>query len=239
MASNAVTFACDYGRTILFVGAHCDDIEIGCGGTAAKLVAAGRKVAFAIAAACGPEREKEARESIVRLGLNPQEHIFFGAARTGHLGEHQNDLRRWLAGLRDKLQPDAVFVHHPDNNPDHEAAFKLVIRCCITETILTYWIPQVDTRRTAFLPNLTEDISNYIETKLKLCACHRTQSAKPVYLNPDFLKAIAFCFFVEANSVVGSNPQGYSEAFHIHTLRRPQTALTNNSRSWEELQGLE
>ena len=41
------------GRRILFLGAHADDIEIGCGGTAAKYAAAGRAIAFAQAADCG------------------------------------------------------------------------------------------------------------------------------------------------------------------------------------------
>ncbi len=50
---------------ILFVGAHCDDIEIGCGGTAAKYSEKGKQIAFAIAT---PEdngtKENLARSSI-------------------------------------------------------------------------------------------------------------------------------------------------------------------------------
>ena len=54
---------------VLFLGAHCDDIEIGCGGTAAKLKAEGRTFAFAIATDCGDQRSNEARAAAAHLAL--------------------------------------------------------------------------------------------------------------------------------------------------------------------------
>ncbi len=52
-----------YGSKFLFVGAHCDDIEIGCGGTAAKLASMRRAVTFAVATDCGAVRQHEARKA--------------------------------------------------------------------------------------------------------------------------------------------------------------------------------
>jgi len=61
-----------YGERVLFIGAHPDDIEIGCGGTAAKFIGEGKAIAFAIASfhpVDGKIREAEAKEAASKLGL--------------------------------------------------------------------------------------------------------------------------------------------------------------------------
>jgi len=78
----------------------------------------------------------------------------------------------------------------------------------------------MDTRRTEFSPNVTEDISEYMETKLRMCACHNSQAGKGIYLDPGTLTATAFLFFKEAHSTPKSKLSGHAEAFHIHILRR-------------------
>lgn len=76
---------------ILFVGAHCDDIEIGCGGTAAKFAASGHPIAFAIATpdrggAKEEERRTEATNAAAQLGLSEANGtLFFGSFPDGDL----------------------------------------------------------------------------------------------------------------------------------------------------------
>src|SRR5271163_3968538 len=85
-----VDLVMDFGDRILFIGAHCDDIEIGCGGTAAKLAAMGRSVAFAIAADCGAGRRAEAIEAAAKLGLKEEEAtVWFGGLPDRLLYQHQ------------------------------------------------------------------------------------------------------------------------------------------------------
>ncbi|HXM61769.1 MAG TPA: PIG-L deacetylase family protein [Terriglobales bacterium] len=217
----------DYGTNILFLGAHCDDIEIGCGGTATKLSALGCKITFAVATNCGPHREDEAREAASKLGLRESDgRICFGGIPDGYLDQEKDELQKWLDALRRTIQPDTVFVHHPDNNSDHETLFKVAIRCFNEQTVLQYYVPQLDTRRTSFPANVTEDIGSYIETKLEMCACHKSQADKPIYLHPEVLRANALVFFVEAHSTPKSVTSiGYAEAFRVHLLRRPSNGF--------------
>jgi len=216
----------DFGDRILFIGAHCDDIEIGCGGTAAKLAAMDRAVAFAIAADCGAERRAEAIEAAAMLGLKEEEAtVRFGGLPDRLLCQHQPQLQRWMDELREGFGPTTVFVHHFDNNEDHQAVFKTAIRSFNHQTILQYYVPQMDTRRTEFSPHLTQDISKYWDTKLAMCACHRSQMEKGIYLDPESLEYHAALWFKEANSASCSRTKGYAEAFHIHIVRSVHPAL--------------
>jgi LmbE family N-acetylglucosaminyl deacetylase len=216
----------DYGPRVLFIGAHCDDIEIGCGGTAAKLSALGCEISFAIASDSGPHRKDEAKEAAAKLGLTEENgRVLFGNIPDRYLDQEKDELQRWFEELKRIRQPDTVFVHHKDNNPDHETVFTVAIRCFNEQTVLQYYIPQLDTRRTSFSPNVTEDITDHIATKLAMCACHKSQSDKPIYLDPEVLKANALVFFVEAHATPKSLKKfGYAEAFRVQVLRRPRSS---------------
>jgi LmbE family N-acetylglucosaminyl deacetylase len=101
------------GTRIMFLGAHYDDIEIGCGGTAAKLAAAGHAIAFAIAADCGAVRKKEATAAATLLKLSEAKGtLFLGLIPNGRLEERQDVLQNWLKVVSDQFKPDTVFVHH-------------------------------------------------------------------------------------------------------------------------------
>jgi LmbE family N-acetylglucosaminyl deacetylase len=97
---------------ILFVGAHCDDIEIGCGGTAAKFAASGNQMAFAIATRDrdvmkAERRRAEAVKAATLLGLSETtETLFFGPFVDGELKQEDNKLREWLKLVCNKFNPD-------------------------------------------------------------------------------------------------------------------------------------
>jgi LmbE family N-acetylglucosaminyl deacetylase len=117
------------GRRILFLGARADDIEIGCGGTAAKLATAGRAIAFAQAADCGAARRREAGAAAALLKLSEAGGtLFFGPIPDGRLEERKDVLRNWLADVAGRFQPDTVFVHRgDDSHPDHVALYEAAI----------------------------------------------------------------------------------------------------------------
>jgi LmbE family N-acetylglucosaminyl deacetylase/class 3 adenylate cyclase/tetratricopeptide (TPR) repeat protein len=205
------------GNRILFLGAHCDDTEIGCGGTAAKYAAAGCAVAFAIAANCGPERRNEAQAAAGRLGLKIADNsLFFGFIPDGRLAEAQDVLQNWLKDVVERFSPDTVFVHHgADTHPDHEALYRVSIRVFNRQNLLLYSIPKLAAQATPFQANYYEDISEFLQTKLELCACHVSQAAKSIYLNPSQIKAVAQVAYLSGFGQSG----GYAEAFKIHVTR--------------------
>ncbi len=125
-SSREDVFAKYAGKNVLAVGAHPDDIELGCGGTLARLARAGARVTMAVV--CIPSnvrtRRREAIQAAKLLGceirfLNPDR-----PSRVEDLKTHQ------LVGLLDavvkELQPAAMFTHsltglHLDHKLTHEA----------------------------------------------------------------------------------------------------------------------
>jgi bacillithiol biosynthesis deacetylase BshB1 len=116
---------------VLAIGAHPDDVELGCGGTIAKLARAGRRVGIlhltlgeAGTRGTVETRRREAEAAAAALGAATLEFLDFGdgALRTG-LAE-ENAL---IAVLR-RLRPELVFAPTPaDRHPDHARAHRLVL----------------------------------------------------------------------------------------------------------------
>jgi len=207
------------GERILFLGAHCDDSEIGCGGTAAKMAATGHVIAFAVAADCGRVRKKEATAAAHQLNLSEANNtLFFGLIPVNRLEERKDVLQNWLESIEEQFQPDTVFVHHrSDTHADHKTLYEVSIRVFKKETILTYHIPKLAQEATPFQPNQFEDISSFIKNKLLLCACHKSQANKDVYLDPNQIQNVASITYRSAYGKSG----GYAEGFYIHVSRSP------------------
>ena len=114
---------------VLFIGAHCDDIEIGCGGIAAKCADGQCAIAFAIATNCGAERTREAQEAAKQLSLTEDaSNLFVGRVQDGQLDSNKELLRSWLKEVKAKFNPETVFVHHGgDTHSDHKALYEASI----------------------------------------------------------------------------------------------------------------
>lgn len=119
---------------VLAIGAHPDDVELGCGATVAKLVAAGRTVAILhlTAGEAGSrgtvaQRRGEAERAAGELGVARLDFLSLGdgALRTGV--EEEEALIRHLRQLR----PELVLGPTPsDRHPDHGRAHRLVTDAC-------------------------------------------------------------------------------------------------------------
>lgn len=113
-------------QRFLFLGPHPDDIEIGAGATAAKLVSLGKEVCFTVCTdgrfglgnaprGATPEtlislRQEEARSSASMLGVQDLRFLSFS---DGGLYEKQ-DLVRAIAGIIADFQPEVIFAPDPD-----------------------------------------------------------------------------------------------------------------------------
>jgi bacillithiol biosynthesis deacetylase BshB1 len=115
---------------VLAVGPHPDDVELGCGGTVAKLARAGRRVGI-LHLTCGEAgsrgtaagRRREAERAAEILGAASVEFLALGdgALRTGAAEEDEV-----VAVLR-RLRPELVLAPAPDDrHPDHGRAHRLV-----------------------------------------------------------------------------------------------------------------
>jgi len=121
------------GGTYLFVGAHPDDIEVGAGGTVAKLVELKKKVFFVIITdgGCGHKNPNTIREELVNTRkreailaakeLGVQEVFFLDYPDAGDYSEYQ--VAKSLAPLILDINPDFIFAPDPnlpsEIHPDH------------------------------------------------------------------------------------------------------------------------
>lgn len=164
----------------LFVGAHADDIEIGCGGTVAKMRESGWNVSFLVmsAEASPSEWEERRREAIAAsetLGV-PASRVFFAGFPDGSIIENSLNIQK-VRDLVDREigSADVVFVHCPsDQHQDHRASSGIIRAAFRNTPILGYFVPN-SMNEESFLPTIYVDTSRHHQTKLAALAKFQSQ----------------------------------------------------------------
>jgi len=219
------------GKRILFVGAHPDDVEIGCGGTAAKFSSRGNKIAFAVATLPTGEKQAkkrkfEATKAAALLQLSESNGtLFFGGLPDGGLSQKDKELRDWMKDISKRFNPDTVFVHRNDDHTDHQAVYKVAIGVFQSKNVFLYYIPR-PFPETPFNPNFAEDISNVITKKVEMCKCHKSQPLD--YIGEDSIRTGGHYNYLRSFARVHSRRNGYSELFTIHALRSVFGGITQS-----------
>lgn len=176
---------------VLAIGAHPDDVELGCGGTVALLARAGRKVGIlhltrGEAGTRGTEelRRLEAAEAAKILGASVLEYMDCGdgSLRTGVEEEDA------LIALLRRYRPGLVLGPTPvDRHPDHGRAHRLVEAACFyaglarrgegephrPAAVFSY------TQHDPVEPRFIVDVTPVWEVKLRALAAYRSQLHQP------------------------------------------------------------
>jgi LmbE family N-acetylglucosaminyl deacetylase len=181
---------------ILFVGAHPDDIEIYCGGTAAKYASSGHKIFFCIATNGNIGSETLSKEEIkkIRRGEAESAASFINAEIISldiddeFLIDTPGTRKKFIDAFR-WSDPDVVFCHWlKDYNPDHSISGYIVDECIHMASIPNIEtkyeslnrIPKVYFMDTAigigFEPQIYVDISDFFATKVEMVLKHRSQN---------------------------------------------------------------
>jgi LmbE family N-acetylglucosaminyl deacetylase len=132
---------------ILCIGAHSDDIEIGCAATLLRLARQDRnlRVTWVVLSAVG-ERAEEARRSAEELlGKTADLRVLLADFRDAHFPAHFAELKNYLAELRRQTSPDLVFTHGVDDrHQDHRLVGELTWQAWRDHLILEYEIPKYE-----------------------------------------------------------------------------------------------
>jgi LmbE family N-acetylglucosaminyl deacetylase len=168
------------GRTVLALGAHPDDVELGIGGTLARLRRLGARVVLAVVSVPGDYhvRRREAERAADILGAELR--ILIDVP-----GKRIEDFRHCdLVALIDRevkdLAPAALFSHgaaefHRDHVIVHEAA--LAAQRLRYFDFFTYQPNFCRPVPVAFQARAFVDIGNTIETKMRAIEAHASQFA--------------------------------------------------------------
>ncbi len=132
---------------VLCLGAHSDDIEIGCGGTILSWIGQGVKaqVHWCVLSALG-ERGVEAKASAADFldGVD-KSHVTLGQFQDGYFPAQGRELKNWFETIKKDVDPDVILTHrHDDAHQDHREVSNLTWNTFRDQLILEYEIPKWD-----------------------------------------------------------------------------------------------
>jgi LmbE family N-acetylglucosaminyl deacetylase len=196
-------------RRVLVIGAHSDDIEIGCGATLLSLTRfhPGLHVTWLVLAA-SDERAAEARTSASAFLAQAKSVDFRAhALRDGFL-PYSPEAKEIFEGLKPQVDPQLVFTHTRDDlHQDHRLACELTWNTFRDHTILEYEVPKFD--GDLGKPNVYVDVTEETaREKIEMLHRHfRSQSGKH-WFDPETFLGLMRLRGMEARS-----PERYAEAF--------------------------
>jgi LmbE family N-acetylglucosaminyl deacetylase len=136
-------------KRVLCLGAHCDDIEIGAGGTIMHLARShpDLEVKWVIFAGESPVRVEEARRSaeVFLAGTSTKSEIVIHGFRDGFLPFQGELLKETFEDLKASFAPDLILTHHDDDrHQDHRLVSQLTWNTWRDHMILEYEIMKYD-----------------------------------------------------------------------------------------------
>lgn len=133
-------------RRVLFIGAHSDDIEIGCGATILRLLESNPELEVRwIVLSGNDEREREARcaASLFLAGCRHAE-VTVLRFRDGFF-PYTSDIKDFFETLKTEPRPDLIFTHsREDRHQDHRVVSELTWSTFRNHAVLEYEIPKYD-----------------------------------------------------------------------------------------------
>jgi LmbE family N-acetylglucosaminyl deacetylase len=208
----------DAGRPkrILALGAHSDDIEIGCGGTLLRLLAERRAVEVWWVVFCStPERAAEARASAAAfLEGAAAARLVVRDYRDGFLPYSGAAVKEEFEALKRDFSPDLVFTHYRDDrHQDHRLVSDLTWNTWRDHLILEYEIPKYDGDFGA--PNLFAALSpSILERKISLLHSYFPSQKGRTWFTPDLFHGVA-----RMRGLESAAPERLAEAFYCRKAR--------------------
>lgn len=199
------------GLRVLFIGAHCDDIEIGCGGTIMRLkkdfkISAVKWVVFTSNAMRAEEARKCA--DLFLKGVTSKD-VVIHDMRDGHLPFAGATVKENFEELKG-FQPDIVFTHaRHDRHQDHRLLAEMTWNTFRDHTIMEYEIPKYE--GDLGHPNLFVTIDARIaETKADaIVESYPSQAGKQWFDKETFMS------LMRIRGLESASPTRYAEGFYV------------------------
>jgi LmbE family N-acetylglucosaminyl deacetylase len=160
--------------SVLCLGAHSDDIEIGAGGTLLGWLDQGVRLDVHWCVLSGiDERGKEAKASATDfLAAAANRTIEIMNFRDGFFPEQGDQIKNWFEALKSRVNPDIILTHRQDDaHQDHRQVNRLVWNTFRDHLVLEYEIPKWDGDMAR--PNLYMPVSaSVIQRKVDLLLSH-------------------------------------------------------------------
>ena len=199
---------------LLCLGAHSDDIEIGCGGTLLELKRAFSRLTFhwVVFSAVG-QRGLEAMKSAELFTGGCEKEILLKDYRDGFLPYNRGAVKDFFEELKGRVNPDIVFTQWSgDAHQDHRLLSELAWNTFRDHLILEYEIPKYDGdmgRPNFFVPLTTASCEQKIEHLFEAFGSQRSKR----WFDRETFRGLMRLRGMECNS-----PSGYAEGFHSRKM---------------------
>ena len=200
---------------ILALGAHADDLEIGCGGTLLRLRQAydDLRVHWVVIGCEEEERAREAERSAHALVGADAVEVSLGRYPDAFLPYRGEEVKRLFERLKGDVDPDVVLTHYRhDLHQDHRLVCELTWNTFRDHLILEYEVPKYDGDLGS--PNVFIHLDEAIaEQKIAHVLEHFPSQATRKWFTGDLFRSLLRIRGMESNS-----PSGFAEGFYARKL---------------------
>lgn len=204
----------DLAYKVLCLGSHCDDIEIGCGGTILKLIKDYSDIEFYwIVFSANQQRKQEAYASAEKFLKDVKAKIIIKEFRDGFFPFKGIEIKEVFEQLKQEFNPDIIFTHYRhDLHQDHRLISDFTWNTFRNHVILEYEIPKYDgdLGKPNFFVYLDEQIC---QNKVKyIIDSFQSQKEKQWFTDDTFLSILRL------RGIESNAPDKYAEAFHCRKV---------------------
>jgi LmbE family N-acetylglucosaminyl deacetylase len=201
-------------RRVLCLGAHSDDIEIGCGGTILRLAQEYPECTFhwVVFSGCGV-RGQEAQHAASLFAGDRLQGPLIKTFRDGFMPYDGALVKDVFEELKQSVSPDLVFTHNrKDGHQDHRLVAELTWNTFRDHLILEYEIPKYDgdMGQPSFFVPLPQELCR---TKVDYLMSAFQSQHKKRWFQEELFFSLLRLRGMECNS-----PSGYAEAFYCRKL---------------------
>ena len=201
--------------SVLCLGAHCDDIEIGCGGSLMELRERYPALRFIWRIFSADDvREAESRTAaLAMLGSDARLDVEVHRFRGSYFPHHWSDIKDAIETTKRRLNPDLIFTHFlHDRHQDHRVLAELTWNTFRDHAILEYEIAKYEgdlAQPNVYLPLSAASMERKVAA---LMQCFPSQHSH-AWFDPELFKGHMRLRGMECNA-----PSRYAEAFHGRKL---------------------
>jgi LmbE family N-acetylglucosaminyl deacetylase len=198
---------------VLCIGAHADDIEIGCGGTVMELLSSSTQIAIEWCVLSAEGQRRSEAESSAADFLRGAGSVEIQNFRDAYFPYEGAAIKTWFETLRRRSQPDLILTHsRRDLHQDHRMVGELTWNTFRDHLILEYETPKWD--GDLGIPNCFVPVSEaHLERKIELLMTHSGSQRSRAWFDPGVFRGLARLRGMECRS-----PTRYAEAFYARKL---------------------
>src|SRR5260370_8748318 len=202
-------------RRVLCLGAHCDDIEIGCGGTILRLLreAPGCEIHWRVFSSTLIRKREAVKSAALFLAGAKSKKLMIRSYDDSYFPSLYRHIKVDFEKLKKEFAPDLVLTHYRyDLHQDHRVICELTWNTFRSHLILEYEIPKYDGDLGA--PNFFVALDRETCERKADFICRSFASQRDKH----WFTAKTFLALTRLRSIESNAPHRFSEGFHCRKL---------------------